>query len=285
MMGPHHAATGAAAWLALASHATLQVPESLRHSATWLPESIQLGAGLVPGMTPVQVMASTIFAAGAALLPDIDHHNATIARSLPPITTWTAKAFGSAAGGHRHGTHTLAGVLLFALSSLLMSWWVVDIPALGGSFNIGSAIYSMILVALFLVTFKVISKSSGKLAPWLAASGISLAIGLAAPDTWYWLPMAVTLGSLVHLLGDFLTVGGVPFFKVYWMGKVVLDLTPPPGQYLFIVIKDNGFVSMPILGKTGSGREWAMATLLGAYTIVTFLAVLWQFVVETFPSI
>ena len=283
MMGPHHAATGAAAWLALASDVTVKTPETLKSAVTWLPDSIHLGASLLPGMTLMQILVSTILAAGAALLPDIDHHNATIARSLPPLTTWTAKAFGSAAGGHRHGTHTWFGVILFAVASFLLSFWVIDISGFG-TVAIGAGLFATVLMALFLVTFKIISKRSGKLAPWIVSLGLATVIALNAPDTWYWLPLATLVGAVIHILGDFLTTGGIPWFKFYWMGKVVLDWTPPPGNYMGIVIKKNGFVSFPILGNTGSGREWALATVIGGYALLTFSVVVWQFIVETTSS-
>src|SRR5699024_11314857 len=57
MMGGHHAVSGAAAWLAVTGSATIG--------------DRALGAGVLD-LTGPEVLAGTVVAAGAALLPDID---------------------------------------------------------------------------------------------------------------------------------------------------------------------------------------------------------------------
>src|SRR5690625_6322995 len=63
-MGGHHAISGAAAWLALTGSASLG--------------GYRLGGGVLDLAGP-EVLAGAVVAAGAALLPDIDHPSATIA--------------------------------------------------------------------------------------------------------------------------------------------------------------------------------------------------------------
>ena len=66
MMGVTHATSGAAAWIAITSTLPL------------------VSSGAYP-LDPVGVLAGTAVCAGAALLPDADHHSATIAHSVPIV--------------------------------------------------------------------------------------------------------------------------------------------------------------------------------------------------------
>ena len=101
MMGYGHAAMGAAGFLALTS-------------------SSSLALGIAPQPLPV-VAAGALLTAGAALLPDLDHHDGTIARSVPAVrilgvtlvpspTQAMAARIERASGGHRHLTHSLVGI-------------------------------------------------------------------------------------------------------------------------------------------------------------------------------
>lgn len=92
MMGHNHAISGAAAWVAVAA------------STNHFP-----GLGLVQ-IEPWQVLTGAVVCAGAALLPDADHHNATIAHSVPVIGGAVAGAAGKLSGGHRHGMHSLLAI-------------------------------------------------------------------------------------------------------------------------------------------------------------------------------
>src|SRR5690606_30760854 len=92
MMGHAHATTGAAAWVAI----TTVGAEPL---------------GLAP-LGVEQILAGALVTAGAALLPDADHHSGTIAHSLPPLSNIVTSAVGTIAGGHRHATHSLLGILV-----------------------------------------------------------------------------------------------------------------------------------------------------------------------------
>jgi hypothetical protein len=51
--------------------------------------------------------------AGAAVLPDADHPSSTLARSFGFLTRAFAWTVGRVSGGHRHGTHSLAGIAVF----------------------------------------------------------------------------------------------------------------------------------------------------------------------------
>src|SRR5690625_2192515 len=103
MMGAQHAACGAAAWVAIASDYEVPIsaitgPLSNMFSwLSWLPDALPLGIGLLD-VGPAGVLLGVVICAGAALLPDIDHHNASIAHSLPPLTIAMARVFQTASG-------------------------------------------------------------------------------------------------------------------------------------------------------------------------------------------
>lgn len=75
MMGYSHTVSAAAGWLALVETGVVQVPD-----------------------TPTLIV-TTLACAGAGMLPDIDHHNGSIANSIPPISRWVARIVGQSAAG------------------------------------------------------------------------------------------------------------------------------------------------------------------------------------------
>ena len=78
MMGYSHTVSAAAGWLVLSELGVIQIPN-----------------------TPTLIV-TTLACAGAGVLPDIDHHNGSIARSIPPVSGWIARIVGLISGGHRN---------------------------------------------------------------------------------------------------------------------------------------------------------------------------------------
>lgn len=158
MMGGDHAACGAAAWIALTSSATVEIP--LAQVGTW---TLPLGFGILD-VGPIGVVTGAFMCAGAALLPDADHPNATIAHSLPPVSTVIVNGVGKVSGGHRHGTHSVLGIV----AAIILAWaaqfltpanvlsWIGQPPAdtWWASLQVGPALMSMILVGFALTTLK-----------------------------------------------------------------------------------------------------------------------------------
>lgn len=174
MMGGHHAASGAAVWLAVSTAGT--------------------GLALIP-TDPAGVLSGALVCAGAALLPDLDHRSSTLTRALPPLTNVTARVVESAAGGHRQGTHSLVGILV-----------AVAFAMLAGRTEWAPAVAALLLVALALKSIKAIP---GPRAAWMIAVVAALGVGAAQPDQMAWFPVAIGGGVAVHILGDMLTKGGV----------------------------------------------------------------------------
>lgn len=212
-MGHSHAVSGALAWLALS-------PMIEPVTGTQL-SAVQLGAGAV-------------VCAGAALLPDLDHPQATIAHFLGPISQLLARGVAAAAGGHRQATHSLlgAGLTTAGVWALLEAFGVQ-----------AAAIVLFVCTALALRGLAIAPPRSG---PILA--GLTIALEAAAitwlilrytPPDWEFLPAAVGLGYLAHLIGDCATPGGCP---LGW---------PHPQRY-----------SLPIITRTGNAVEVALLTPL-----------------------
>lgn len=249
MMGANHAATGAAAWFAVAG------------TAPWT-------LGLYP-MTGAELLVGAAVCAGAALLPDADHHAGTIATSLPPVSRAVTRTVANLSGGHRHGTHSLLGITVLTGLAAFVGSLRLPLPD-GSSLSAGAGIVSLLLVAYAAKALRMTSDASW-FRSWLLASAVAVTVTLFAPDDPTWLVVCVGLGCIVHVLGDMLTTGGVPLL---W------PFTPDPPRWwannrtLRRVWHRNGWGGLPILGRTGSAREWALAvpvTLYGVYGLVVGL--------------
>lgn len=183
-----------------------------------------------------EIAAGTIVCAGAAMLPDIDHPNATVSRSLGPVTWFVSRAVSKLAGGHRKGTHSLP----FALAiSLFLAWALREWPSH----------LLPLLICFFLVSLlaRVLTEADGAICAVISA-GVASACVMGAPETQVWLPLAVGLGCLLHMAGDAVTTEGIP---IMWP-----------------LSKEN--VAFPVVGNTGGSRERLVAVLAGLVTVVFY---------------
>lgn len=159
---------------------------------------------------PVIALAAVV-TAGAALLPDSDHPDGSVARTCGPLTQGFAWLVGKVSGGHRHLTHSLLGCATFTAISWVFAhyrWrWVLAL-----------------LLALLLASALRALRIRGPLAELGALAG-------AAALAWTcWqitlLPWAVGIGCVAHLLGDGATREGIPLFapllhrRVHLLGPV-----------------------------------------------------------------
>lgn len=176
MLGRSHVATGAAGFLGLA-----------------VPGLALTGNTLNPG----EIACGTLVAAGAALLPDLDHPKATVSRSLGPVSWFASRLISKLAGGHRNGTHSALAVLLVFMAS-------VAATQSGGL--LGPLLVCVVCVSLvcrlFLDGF---NDATSAIASCVIAAGL-----LAITPDFGWIPLAVTGGYALHLAGDAITKEGVP---------------------------------------------------------------------------
>src|SRR5215469_11312652 len=86
--------------------------------------------------------------AGAAVLPDIDHPNSTLAHCFGFLTKSFAWLIGKISGGHRHLTHAILGVAGFTV----LAWLAVKFRhEIGG--KAGIAIFLSLIIASGLYAF------------------------------------------------------------------------------------------------------------------------------------
>lgn len=239
MMGINHAAMGGSVWIALTSTA----PYALH----------------VQPMSPPFVIAGSLVAAGSALLADADHHNASIAHSIPVAGKIGAGAVGMVSGGHRHGTHSLLALILVSIGAYFLEKVSIPLDG-GGTFPIGVFIATTLIVGFGLKAMKIMRGSWVK--PFIGGAATGVLVLLLAPGQWEWFPWAVGIGYAVHLLGDFLTVGGltltwpwVPKPPKWWSNTPIL-------KHLWM---KNGYMAFPILGKAGSPVEYILSTFFYIY--------------------
>lgn len=246
MMGGSHAVTGTAGWLAVAGSAQFA--------------GYATGFGAIPGLDSPEILAGAVVATGAALLPDIDHPSGTAARTAGPFSRAMAAAVGTVAG-HRGATHTLLAAVVFTvLASVVAALdWRHTLPVVG-EVQVGAIIIVTVMTVFAVAALKVVR---GKLAPWIAGIVTALIVAVAAPDNAIWLPVAVGIGVLAHILGDALTTQGVPF--PLWPLVIKPKIATP-------LWHRNGFVALPILGTAGSGREWVLCSVISLYVAVALAA-------------
>ncbi|GAA1347378.1 metal-dependent hydrolase [Arthrobacter roseus] len=251
MMGGNHAACGAAAWVAVTSTGS--------HAFGWYP------------LEPAGVVIGGLVTAGAALICDSDHRRSSIAYALPPVTNVLAFLIGKVSGGHRNGTHSIIGVVVFILLAALAASWQPVIR--GHQVALGAGLLCMFLVAIALKTLEVFPRRS-VLANWFFGLLAAVIVCFLAPVQGPWLPLAMGIGVTAHILGDLTTVGGVPLFWPLKFG--------PPKSWNMPFWRTSGFISIPILGTAGSWREKVVIVPIAAYALFGFGLAAWK-LVQTGP--
>ena len=152
-------------------------------------------------LTPGRLAVGVVLTAGAAVLPDIDHPDATCARSFGFITWTFAWLVEHVSGGHRHGTHSLVGIAAFSAAAYAADAYR-QVPA--GKIALGLLLTLVIASALRAL------KIGGHWADLIAIGGAAALIwsgyGVAG------VPWAIAIGTATHIAGDMLTDQGVPLF-------------------------------------------------------------------------
>ncbi|RYV51580.1 metal-dependent hydrolase [Pengzhenrongella frigida] len=241
MMGGHHAISGAAAWVAVTAAAPFT-----------------LGLNPLPASS---VLLGAVVTAGAALLPDLDHRSATIARSGGMVTWGVSTAASVTSGGHRHGLHSLLAVVGFTFGTTLAGRWEAVVPVFG-LIPAGSALLLLALVAFSTRALDI--TRGGDVVLWLSAAVAVVVVLAVAPEQLEWLPTSVMIGVVVHLLGDLITTGGIPLLWP-WMPRPPRAVSRIPGMRK--VWRSGGYLALPVLGNAGSKREWVLCAGLSVYAL------------------
>jgi membrane-bound metal-dependent hydrolase YbcI (DUF457 family) len=191
MLGQSHAISGALGWFAIAPAVSAAVGTPLS------------GSELVIG---------GLVTAGAALLPDLDHPQATVSHFLGPVSVAVSRVVNTLAGGHRQATHSLlfAGLVGAATS------------AAGAAFGRDAVLVLLFFMAgLALRGLGIAPPRKNAVAAGIAVACEAAVIVWAAdrwlpPGVWWWLPGAMVLGCLLHVTGDCCTPERCPIF---WPSK------------------------------------------------------------------
>lgn len=245
VMGPTHAMSGAAAWLAIAPAAATLTGNEVDPTATFVAAGV---------------------CAGSALLPDIDCPTSTVARSFGfPSVAFShvvdAISVGfynltkgsrdePRSGGHRTLTHT-------ALFTVALGVLVSVLAATVGKYAVIGVLFITVGLAL-----RGLMSDWAKREGWIVTTGTALAAALVAwwvlpQGNYWWLGFAVGLGATMHLLGDMITKNGCPILApMPFNGKNWWDFT------------------LPSLLRIRAGGWFEYAVLLPALTIVTVVAAL-----------
>lgn len=253
MMGRAHSLSGAGLWLAGSATYTLVTGEELH---------------------PTIVVMGTALVAGAALAPDLDSYTATVTRSfglfgrfLYHMTNFISLLIyritkterdADLENGHRTFTHTAVSALLAGGGVWAATTQIPGKTELMGKLYENTEIASLVLMAFFLhlglagLFSKQIKKAKGIVGPYvLMAVSLVLtvitAFFLPTGDdglNGYFFPFAVTAGLLIHILGDLITLKGVPFvWPLKILGKRWYDVALP-GPFR---IKAGGAFELSIL--------------------------------------
>lgn len=208
--------------------------------------------------TAIPLGIASVVSAAFALLPDIDEPGSTVSRKLGPLSRAVSNVTNKLAGGHRQATHSL----LFAAGIYLLMR-LADGHRLAEAIVVGCA---------FLLVLRMLVPKGLRYAAGIAP----LMVALAGLSSWWvfvhgaasWLPFAAAAGVVLHMVGDTITVEGVPWL---WFPFV------RPLQRLRI--------SVPIVGHCGSTRETIIGSLLAIGVLYcTTVSVVFPLITVHFPS-
>lgn len=163
-------------------------------------------------LSAVGLAVGVVAAAGAALLPDLDHPSSTVARALGPLSGALARIVAAVSGGHRHGTHSLVGVASFTVLAVLAD-------------QVGTAGRTVVAVLLLVLASAGLHlRLSRPPILHLAVCGlVGFVLIAACPAVSVGvIPAAVAIGAATHLLGDALTREGIPILWPFRHDRVRL---------------------------------------------------------------
>jgi membrane-bound metal-dependent hydrolase YbcI (DUF457 family) len=240
VLGRDHALLGAVGWVGLAP---LVAPQ-FAHTT----------------LSPAEIGIGGVVSAAFALVPDIDEPGSTVSRKLGPISEAVSHLTKALAGGHRKATHSLLFVGAVGVATVIAAHYMIA-PA--------------VIVGLsFLLVFRMLVPRMFRFLP-LVSLGM---VGLAGLSAWWifrhsgmegWLPYACAGGILWHMIGDTLTVEGVPYF---WL----------PG----VKRLQDARIAVPLVGHCGSVRETFLGWVMGLGLLwMSAILVLLPLVHSTWPTI
>jgi len=235
---------------------------------TWLASDFML-KNIIGSTNVVVFITAIIIIIGSSLSPDFDAVKSTSINTLGIIGIMLSKimrAFSSMVQSlikgpydkdsdpHRGFWHTfiaagLVGLMVSAITNINIKIFIVNnITLTVATLSVIFIVYisiQLVLASLFKGFYK---KTKNKFIGGLIMSGVSmlstvmLVFSLPADLSYSWVGAAVTFGWITHLLGDMLTVSGVPIlFPIKFKGKRWWNFRFPLG------IKAGGYIEKTLL--------------------------------------
>lgn len=258
LMGPTHALSSIAIALLL----------------TWLASDFMLGT-VLGSDSAIVFIAALIIIVGASLMPDLDAVQSTSINTLGIVGSILSKAmrgFSSIvqsvirsssdavdADPHRGFWHTIIAAILMGFLTFTLTNIDVTLFTISGV-EVSVALFVIIFIIFISIQlliaslFKSIHKKtkgnlSGKILIRLGSLFVATVLVVMLPEglDYKWVGAAVAFGWIAHLLGDMMTVSGVPIlFPLKFKGKRWWNFRFPLG------IKAGGWfekaILMPLFG-------------------------------------
>lgn len=186
---------------------------------------------MVLHLAVADVAALGLGTAGAALIPDLDSVGSCSARSLGFLSVLPSLIIRKLSGGHRHATHSLAGIAAFGGLAWLACYFRHDVAG-----TIGLGFLVTLIVAGALEALRICRSHIADLIGGATAAGVLFAgVGLTL------IPVAVLAGCTAHVAGDMLTHSGCPLimpvskYRFRWFGGTPLSFTTGTWPELLLV--------------------------------------------------
>lgn len=183
----------------------------------WLAAAPTIAATTGVELDTATLAVTTVIAAGAGVVPDLDHPDSGPARSFGILSRIVATGLNAASGGHRAGTHSLP----FAALAYLGGWAAITLT--------DSPLPAAIIVGFCItVGLALLGPSLGFRIPAIASVGTGIAAAGATLDhadaIAPMLPALLAYGVLIHIACDIVTKGGVPLLYPFSKRKYALGL-------------------------------------------------------------
>lgn len=179
---------------------------------------VGFGLAAAAGLPPAQAVFVAVTVGGFALAPDLDCAEATASRFLGPVSrllSWLLRHASALAfrctrtahdrpsqGTHRHLSHTLG----FGLVMGVLAWWTAGLSPWAVA---GWIAFGLLAAGAALHVWVSVVGAAAAIAP-VVLDHASLA--MVCTGAQHWIGLAVALGCWTHLVGDAVTVSGVPMF-------------------------------------------------------------------------
>lgn len=186
--------------------------------------------------TSTEILVGAVLVLGASLVPDLDCASSTISNTLGPVTRGLSWVIRTGTGGHRRGTHSIAGAAILAgVAQTAVSHrdepWAISVLAL--------IIFLCLAGPIRLLGIRGLTDD---LLP------LPIALGMAMWDAvpLRLAPAALFIGVCVHILGDMITMQGCPVLWPLSNDKVRLAKLRAGGWTERVILRPVFVVAIPV---------------------------------------